>query len=453
MAGEQELVNDYILRLAVKGGLQFARNLVQVYLNSRESMEDFIDDEGGLVEYEDLISDHSQLQQLDLSHIKDWDKFEELAIKHKVQFAITSDPNNPEKEYFWFRARDQGQIQAFLQEFLIDAELDLENEPSDNVVDPEDLIKKKKESTKESETAKYRLTEQSFEGNFYEIHHFDNFEDLKAFLSERYDSKLEKLSVDVDTFKDVASIKDLEEIVSKLDESEVKLTVERDGIFKDATKEATNEDSKEDQATEKPLFRVFEPNQESSEIHIREFSTFDELKEYINSSFNDSFEELGITERQFDKIEDFESLEDLINQLKLQEKGFTFKKVEPTKTAQTKSSVHDKKFKLDVYDLKKNERQIMQFSNFSEMKAYLSEHHQAALVSADLGIESFEEISSIKEMNEILTHISDDKLQFHLFRKPLSKEMDEKVQQKNDREKSADKAKEKTTVKDKEHER
>ena len=436
MPGEQEQANEYFLRLAVKGGLKFTRSLQQVLHHSKDSIKNKLDERGGEKKYKVLKKSKEPLKHIDISHVKDWDRFDDLAKQHKIQYAITEDPNNPEKEFFWFKARNEDEINTFLAavlEFSQELDQELEQGLSEDILEtPEELIRKKKQSQETKEDTKYKFHEQSFEDHEYKVNDFTNFDDLKAYVADTYDHKLQDLDISINSFNEVNSIKELEDAVSKLDKNEVRVWIERDPILKDMSEKEF--DPKE------PSYKLFEHSIETKEIKINDFQSLEQLKIHLGIIYKDEFNAAGINSESLESIKSIEELNGVLSKLDPSKINLKAEIKEPVKESTEKEfNSKEPKFKLYKQSSESNEQTIVDFNSFSGLKEHLTKNYQDQLKSSSLGIESFEDISSTKEMNDVLSRLGSSDIQLKVERKPLIKEFSEKEKQAKERKEPKDK--------------
>lgn len=241
MAGEQEAANDIILRFALRGGIKFSKHILQLTGNMRKKtkhkIKDHIDSRGGEIKFKKLNKEGHSVSNIDISHVEDFKVFDKFAKKHGIKYSITQDDFNPETEYLWFKAANQEAINTFLKEVIdYDTEVRKDIDPN-KIVDTEELIRQKIDSQNANEKTNYKLHEQKFESHEFIVSHFESFDDLKNHLSKNYDHLL--IDPDVKSFNDVHSITDLEKLLEKVDQSKVKLKLERKPLlekFKDKEK-------------------------------------------------------------------------------------------------------------------------------------------------------------------------------------------------------------------------
>lgn len=221
MAGEQEEV----VRYSISGGMKFAKHISQLINEIKANQEAEWNALGGEVELEYLNQDGYTLNSIDITHVEDFAEFDKFARENGIQFAITDDHKNPEIEHLWFKASNQNAINQFLQDvFDYDNDIDID---TDKIITPEDLIKQKKEEQEYSTEVKYKLHEQDYEKHEYRIQSFQTFDDMKIHLSENYDSLLSDSNLDIQSFNEIHSIKQLEKVLSKLDSPKINLKLER----------------------------------------------------------------------------------------------------------------------------------------------------------------------------------------------------------------------------------
>lgn len=448
MPGEQEQANEYFLRLSMDGGSKFAKLSFQIIKLLSGAIHRKVKSRGGLRNYKALKKSNEPLKQIDISHVKDMDRFDALAKAHKIQYAITNDPSNPDKEFFWFKARNEDEINAFLVAVL-DLGKELEKElpkelPKEPIDTPEDLLKKKKESEEVKEGKLYKFHEQSFEEHEYRVTDFETFEELKAYVAERYDPKLNDLDLDITSFNDVNDIKELEGALSMLDKKEIKTWVERESIFKGFHEKEPN--------SNEPTYDIYEHSFETKEVKKMEFKNIEELKSFIGESYKAELKAAGISSRSFKKIHSVEDLNAALAKLDQSKGSIKVERKDPVKESTSKEQqATEPKFKLFEGPEKSTEQKVTDFDSFNDLKEYLTRNYQDKLVASGLGSKSFSDISSTKEMNEVFTHLakSDSSIQLTVKRKSLVKEFSEKEKQAKERKEPKDKV----NVKETNHER
>lgn len=223
MAGEQEEV----VRYSISAGMKFAKHIFQIIDDIREQKIENFNNEGGEVDYDYLNFDGYTLNEIDITHLEDFDLFEQFAKENGIQFAITEDSLNPEIEHLWFKASNQSAINTFMQQvFDYGDEVEKEINPED-FIDPEELIKRKKEEQEFTQEVKYKLHVQNHETHEYIVDRFESFDEMKDYLVKNYDHLLVNSNLDIKSFSDIHSVKELEKVLEKIDKSKVNIKLDR----------------------------------------------------------------------------------------------------------------------------------------------------------------------------------------------------------------------------------
>lgn len=335
MAGEQEAVDGYILRFAMKGAIQSLNWLIQLAQELQEV-------KGGEVSYEELSKGKNVTSVL-AENLKDSDAFRDYCLDHDVKYALTIEEDG--NEYFWIEATDQGELQNFLEVFLSKEELE---KMAEGKAEGE-INQFLEEKINKEEILNFNELENSPEYKEAKEAYDQAFNDIKTHLAETYDEQvvntLEGSDHDVEftSFNDLKDKNELQTFMKELNKIDPSIeVVVLDDVLKKNMKVASldledvkskhqdQELLKQKEVTLEPQYAIFEnPDKEGAYDKVG-FESFEELKAHLSKQYDAILpDDLVVNNKQIHSFKDATNsrdIEALVEQLQDKKVDIAFEK-------------------------------------------------------------------------------------------------------------------------------
>lgn len=365
MAGEQEMIDGYIMRFA----FSFTKTVATSTYQMMKALNEKLKKDHGEVDFKKLGKHHNITSELS-EHIKDFELFEEYCKEHNIQYSLTVEDDG--REYLWFKAQDQGKFQNFMQVMLSpEIQQEMLNSKAEGEVkqfleektDPE-LIENYDEL---KETKEYKEALEKFK---------HAKEAVTNHFAEEYDDVLKELDLNVKSFNELDSDQDWSQLFREINKIDPNLEfIAKDEKIMETYRNAKvelvevedrwNEKQKSNEITKK--YTILE-NPDKDNLHDEVgFDSFDELKSYLAAKY-DSYlpQNYVVNNLQIDSISEAKSVKDIDNIVKdLNDKGIDVhfeKETFMNRFKRTKQKVQN-----ELEDLKKNPEKTKELKKEKEL--------------------------------------------------------------------------------------